>query len=252
MKIFHISDLHFGYHREEIIDAFKAFTQNNKPDLIIITGDLTHRAKEDQFKNAIEFIESINIDVFCIPGNHDIPLYKVCSRLTHPFKNYKEYIHSNIEPIFENDLIKIVGLNSVNPYSVKKGKITSHQIKKVEAEFSNSSKWNILAFHHNITQIENLHKALPSAQQLANISATSPIDLICTGHLHYKCIKPLLPNISKPVVAHAGSLSCKRTNDQTNGFFCFTISKKNLQIENYIYENTNKCFKKNESFSITK
>ncbi|AIT09705.1 hypothetical protein LO80_06830 [Candidatus Francisella endociliophora] len=243
MKIFHISDLHFGYHKEEIIDSFKAFTQNNKPDLIIITGDLTHRAKKDQFKQAAEFISNLGIDIFCIPGNHDIPLYRISSRLTHPFKNYKEYVHSNLEPVFENDLIKIVGLNSVNPYSIKKGKINTQQIKKVETAFYNTDKWNILAFHHNITQIENLHKALPSAQQLANISATSPIDLICTGHLHYKCIKPLLPNIDKPVVAHAGSLSCKRTNDKTNSFFCFSITKDEFQIDEYCFNDV--------SFSIS-
>ncbi|APC97283.1 metallophosphoesterase family protein [Francisella frigiditurris] len=234
MKILHISDLHFGYHDEHIIQKFKNFTRIENPDLIIVTGDLTHRAKTDQFKAAKEFIKDLPCKTLCIPGNHDVPLYRLYKRFFSPFSKYKNIMNLPKEISFENDLVNVIGLNSVNPKSVKKGKLTSLQLEHIDNYFSHENKWNILMFHHNISKIEDLHNPLHSSKDLIEIAKDRPIHIICTGHLHYSHVNPIDEKF--PIIAHAGSLSCKRKNDNYNSFFSFDIDLKNLKITKHIYK----------------
>lgn len=131
MRIWQISDLHFGYHNQQIIDDFCALVEKESPDVVLITGDITHRAKSKQYRIARKFIDSL----ITIPGNHDIPLYKFWKRMVSPYKNYKKFINADIETSYENDEIRVLGLSSVSQYSPKKGKIHQDQLVEVKQFF---------------------------------------------------------------------------------------------------------------------
>lgn len=234
MKIWQISDLHFGYHNQQIIDDFCALVEKESPDVVLITGDITHRAKSKQYCMARKFIDSLPCKVVTIPGNHDIPLYKFWKRLVSPYKNYKKFINIDIETSYEDDEIRILGLSSVSQYSPKKGKIHQDQLVKIKQFFCNAkaSKLKILMFHHNISQIEKLHKEMASSHELIEVAESVGVDLICTGHLHYS---KLLNLDNQPIIAHVGSLSCNRINDQNNSFFKFDYDNRQIKVTNMIY-----------------
>ena len=86
--IVHLSDLHFGKVDKSRINPLINIITGIKPDLVIISGDLTQRATEKEYKEAKKFIKKIKRPVFIIPGNHDIPLFNVYRRLISPFKKY--------------------------------------------------------------------------------------------------------------------------------------------------------------------
>ncbi|MBI2786101.1 MAG: metallophosphoesterase, partial [Legionella longbeachae] len=121
MRIVHISDLHFGMHDPAIIEAFIEDLSLLKPEIIIISGDLTQRAKTEQFQQLSDFLQRLTVPQLIVPGNHDIPLYNPIMRFYQPFKHFKTYISSKVEASYENDEVKILGLNSATPYKVKDG-----------------------------------------------------------------------------------------------------------------------------------
>lgn len=147
MKIIHISDLHFGLHRQEIIHGFLIEAAAIQPEIIIISGDLTHRARSEQFRDLKAFISRLPGKVLIVPGNHDVPAFDLIQRFLTPFDKYRHFISNSMEVSYENESVRILGLNSVNPYSIKDGKLSSDSLKKIETYFSEAeNKLNILFF----------------------------------------------------------------------------------------------------------
>lgn len=147
MKIIHISDLHFGLHRQEIINCFVKEVNEILPEIIIISGDLTHRARSGQFHDLRTFISRLPGKVLLVPGNHDIPAFDVIQRFLTPFEKYRRFINNTLEPAYEDAKLRILGLNSVNPYSIKDGKLSSSSLMKIERFFKVSDeRLNILFF----------------------------------------------------------------------------------------------------------
>lgn len=116
MRIAHITDLHIGFHHQDRLQIFAESLTNC--DLIMVSGDITHRAKKKQFLSAYNFLQSLNIKVICVPGNHDIPLRDPIRRLFFPFLNYNKIM--DFPSYYENDEIAVLGVNSVNPRRIKR------------------------------------------------------------------------------------------------------------------------------------
>ncbi|HGF0879987.1 TPA: metallophosphoesterase, partial [Legionella pneumophila] len=93
MKIIHISDLHFGMHQPKVLNAFLQETALDKPDIILISGDLTQRGLSYQYRELCSFINQLPAQTLSVPGNHDIPFYNVPARFIFPFRQYKRYIN---------------------------------------------------------------------------------------------------------------------------------------------------------------
>ncbi len=78
--LLHLSDLHFGTEKPECLIAIEKFCQEHQPELIVVSGDLTQRAKFIQFYNCRQFLDSLKIPYIVVPGNHDISLYNLWNR----------------------------------------------------------------------------------------------------------------------------------------------------------------------------
>src|SRR4051812_15309993 len=104
-RIAHLSDIHFGANDPKIVAAATAWVEARQPDLVIISGDFTQRAREEQFQQASAWLNRLRqsgLKVLAIPGNHDIPLYDVVRRFGAPLHRYKRYIDTELCPWFEN------------------------------------------------------------------------------------------------------------------------------------------------------
>ncbi|KTD51608.1 3',5'-cyclic-nucleotide phosphodiesterase [Legionella quinlivanii] len=238
MKIIHISDLHFGLHRQEIIHGFLIEAAAIQPEIIIISGDLTHRARSEQFRDLKAFISRLPGKILIVPGNHDVPAFDLIQRFLTPFDKYRHFISNSMEVSYENESVRILGLNSVNPYSIKDGKLSSDSLKKIETYFSEAAnKLNILFFHHNFQHFEGLHRPLSNTSEFIKSLKKSAVHLICTGHLHYANVSFLEKNDQESfALLHAGSLSCQRTCDDRNSFYLIEIESGECTIELRAYE----------------
>lgn len=236
MRIIQISDLHFGMHREEMIYPFLEEMGVLKPDVIMISGDMTQRAKEDQFLALRAFIDKLPGKVLTVPGNHDIPF--LASRLFTPFKRYKRYISSQLISEFSNDAVNILGVNSATPFKIKDGKLSYDTLELIKRRFSNNGKLNILFFHHNLNYFSGMHHPLNNAEEFISYLKESSIHLVCTGHLHYGNVTLIArANQRQFAILHAGSLLCQRSKDNMNSYYVIDIDGLDCIVDWRVFEN---------------
>ena len=110
--VIHVSDLHFGSILLPTLEPLLEIMWSLKPDLVIVSGDLTQRAKVEQFREAAAFIARMPSPRIVVPGNHDIPLYDVLRRFTAPLERYKEFITTDLSPVYFDDELAAIGINS--------------------------------------------------------------------------------------------------------------------------------------------
>ena len=233
MRIIQISDLHFGMHNEALINPFFLDLAQLKPDLIMISGDLTQRATTEQYHLLRHFLNTLPAPYLTVPGNHDIPLYNVYNRLSQPFAKYQKYVSPSLEAHFINNEVKILGVNSATPYKIKDGKLSKKTIKQIRDSFAQDNGLiNILFFHHNLNYFSGMHHPLNNAEEFIHYLQDSSIHLVCTGHLHYANLK-LIPKNSQNhcAILHAGSLLCERNKDDKNSFYVIDVNKMRCTID---------------------
>src|SRR4029077_475567 len=113
-RIVHLSDLHFGAHDERLVEAVDWQVDKLKPDLVVISGDFTQRARTEQFRQACEFLEGLRErghEVLGVPGNHDVPLYDVLRRFLSPLARYRRFIDDSLCPFIELTEVAVLGIN---------------------------------------------------------------------------------------------------------------------------------------------
>ncbi len=88
IRLFHASDLHFGAEDTAALDWFAAAVTAERPDAVIITGDLTMRARSREFAAATAWLLALPAPVTVEIGNHDMPYFNPIERLTAPYKRY--------------------------------------------------------------------------------------------------------------------------------------------------------------------
>jgi len=80
-----ISDPHFGTEDPGAVEALVPLVHEKRPGLVVLSGDITQRARRGQFEAARRFLDRLPAAALVvIPGNHDIPLFNVFGRLLRP------------------------------------------------------------------------------------------------------------------------------------------------------------------------
>src|SRR5687767_83793 len=125
--IAHLSDLHFGRHDPVLADVLVTQLGKTRPDLIVISGDLTQRARRSQFAAARDFLRRLPGPVLIVPGNHDVPLYDVMRRFLQPLGRYRRYICADLEPFFCDSQIAVLGINTARSATFSNGRISYEQ-----------------------------------------------------------------------------------------------------------------------------
>jgi predicted MPP superfamily phosphohydrolase len=118
VRLLHISDLHFGSpFLPAVADALLQKLRQISADAVIVSGDFTQRARTREFEAAARFLKLLpDVPRLVIPGNHDVPLYRVIERLFRPLDGYRRHISDELNPVLQLNGAVIVGLDSTSPY----------------------------------------------------------------------------------------------------------------------------------------
>ena len=103
--VVHLSDLHFGRVDPGMIEPLVTTVKALQPDLVAISGDLTQRAREREFREARTFLARLPSPQIVVPGNHDLPLHNVFKRFVDPLRLYRRCITDNLEPFYADEEI---------------------------------------------------------------------------------------------------------------------------------------------------
>ena len=119
-----ISDTHFGTEQAPVVEALVRLAHEQAPDLVVLSGDITQRARRKQFRAARAFVDRLGVAMtLAIPGNHDIPLFNVAARLFDSYANYSREFGTDLEPVFESDQLLVIALNTTRFYRHTDGEI---------------------------------------------------------------------------------------------------------------------------------
>lgn len=217
--IFHISDVHFGPpHLPRVSEGVLELIAAREPDVVVLSGDLTQRAKPQQFRAARAFVDRIPAPTLVVPGNHDVPLFRVWERVFAPFGAYRKHFSPELEPTYRDGELLIVGINTAFNWTWKDGRIRLSRLLEVAEvlEAAPDSLFKVVVAHHHLIPPPNFgtQRVLANAFEAIDLFSTCGVDLILSGHLHQAYIgnsEEFYPKGRPPVVIlHSGTTTSSR------------------------------------------
>ncbi len=191
LKLLHISDLHFGPPYVSVVgEALLHIAPLLEPDVIVISGDLTQRARREQFAEARAFLDRLpDVPKVVVPGNHDVPLFRVRERLLDPYGLYREFISDQLDNVVKLDGAVVVALNSSSPRrAIVNGRIDVKQLKYCEQVFRDApdDAVRIVVAHHHFAPAPDYEsdQVMPHSKRAIDRFVELNVDLILGGHLH--------------------------------------------------------------------
>jgi len=228
-RLIHLSDLHFGAHDPVLVDAVEARVHEVDPDLVVISGDFTQRARTEQFQEACRFLERLREgghEVLAVPGNHDVPLYDVLRRFLSPLTRYMRYIDDTLCPLQEIPGATVLGINTARSLTFKDGRISHEQIDFIRETFdrTDSNSARIVVTHHPLFALplgEGLAPAVGRSELALDAMADAGVDLLLAGHNHQHSIhnaRDLVTRAGPALVVQAGTATSVRLREQQQSF----------------------------------
>jgi 3',5'-cyclic AMP phosphodiesterase CpdA len=241
--IAHLSDLHFGTEDKTVLAALVNDLDGvtaQKPTLVTISGDLTQRARANQFHAARHFLDNLLSPYIVVPGNHDVPLYDLFRRFWRPLDLYKQYITEDLTPVFMQDELAVMGITTAHGLTHKDGRVTREMADKVCATLSASSApWKILVAHHPFViphgvddlPVKGADFALPQFERCG-------VDVILGGHLHVSHSSDAAgfrSEDNKVICVAAGTAISKRLRGEANSYNRLCIDGEVLTVYHRVW-----------------
>jgi|SRR5271165_483538 len=236
--LIHLSDLHFGRLDPMIVTPLLDFILAINPDFVAISGDLTQRARADEFQAARRFLDAIPFPQIAVPGNHDVPLHNLFLRFLRKFDRYQYFISADLEPFYRDSEIAISGVNTARALTWKNGRINRQQLEKLRGRFANvpSTNVKIVVTHHPFDLPEGVSgdHVVGRAQLAMKTLAECHVDLLLAGHFHvgatgHTATRYPIENYSALIVS-SGTSTSTRGRRQPNSLNVIQIDSAKITI----------------------
>jgi 3',5'-cyclic AMP phosphodiesterase CpdA len=240
--IAHISDLHFGTEKPELAEGLRADLVAAPPSLLVISGDITQRARNNQFETAQAYLATLPGPQLVVPGNHDVPLFDLPRRFLAPLTRYRRFIEEDLNPIHDDGELCVIGVNTARSLTWKRGRISFDQIKTLKKRLAaTTARFKVVVTHHPFIPppaadsdqhgIDLVGRAIHA---MAVLDAGS-VDLLLAGHLHHGYsgdTRTQYPAARRAIIsAQAGTAISGRVRSDPNGYNRITFDGDSITIE---------------------
>jgi 3',5'-cyclic AMP phosphodiesterase CpdA len=236
----HLSDVHFGRTHEATVRQLVAAVQRTGPDVVVVSGDLTQRARRHEFERARDFLDSLPGHRIVVPGNHDVPLHNLYARFFAPLDNYRRYISEELEPSYFDDEVAIVSLNTARSMTVKGGRINNRQISRIEEILRQTPPEliRIIVSHHPFDLPERYAGSdLVGRARIAMGRFARSVDVFLAGHFHLSYCGGTAERYSfgghSAVFVQAGTACSNRSRGEANSFNVLRTEPDRLMVETH-------------------
>jgi 3',5'-cyclic AMP phosphodiesterase CpdA len=246
-RILHVSDLHTGTREDPSIEgALAALIERVEPELIVASGDLTHRGRRDQHERAARFLRSFGTPVVAVPGNHDMP-YTVPARFTSTFAEFERQWQTT-EPTYSSAGLHVVGLNSARPYRHQGGALRDEQLRDAVRRLNEApdDAYRVVVLHHHMIGAPwraSRKRPVSRRNHVLRELVEANADLIVAGHIHQAALSErhefevVSGDVRAVVVAIAPGLGQPRPNrlGEARGLHVYDAGERTLTIHTYIW-----------------
>lgn len=191
IRVLHVSDLHAGAHEEpEVEAALRALVAEAVPELVVASGDLTHRNGRAEHEAAAALLRSLGPPLLVVPGNHDMPMLPP-GRFARTFAEF-ERVWGETEPVFRSDRLVAVGLNSARPWLYQEGAVTRAQLERAARVLADAPQGavRVVVVHHHLVSAPWRTAKLPMFRRGRVLAALveAGADLVLSGHVHQSSV----------------------------------------------------------------
>jgi len=243
--VLHLSDLHFGRIAPGLPEALLEAAGQIAPDLVVVSGDLTQRAKAVEFQQARSFLDQLPYPRIVVPGNHDVPLHNLYARFVQRLSRFQRYITEDLEPVYQDSEIAVFGVNTARSSTWKGGRINSRQIESLRTRLcaTGPDLARIVVTHHPFEIPQGFHPrdVVGSARAALERWTDCGADLLLCGHLHVGDSTTTLSRYShvgwRAIVVTAGTATSTRGRGFPNSFNAITIEdRRSVRVTKWSWE----------------
>ena len=248
--IVHLSDLHFGRVDQQLLAPLQQLAVKLKPDVLVVSGDLTQRARTEEFKAARAWLDTLPGPQIVVPGNHDIPLYNVASRFLTPLRKYTRYVTLDLAPEYVDEEIAVLGINTARSLTFKDGRVNHEQIAQMRQRMQSvgPDHTRIIVTHHPFDLPEHMDEddLVDRAPMAMQAFAECGVDLLLAGHMHASHAGNSADRYEisgyAALVVQAGTATSTRGRGEANSFNVLHVAPDDVQVERYSWVDGTRSF----------
>ncbi|MEO8924042.1 MAG: metallophosphoesterase [Caldimonas sp.] len=246
----HLSDLHFGRIDSALLAPLEAVIQRIRPDVVVVSGDLTQRARKSQFMQAKAFLDRLPRPQVVVPGNHDIPLYNIVERMGAPLRKFRRYVESDLSPAFVDDEVMVLGVNTARSAVVKGGRVNVAQLRALSERFCAADKAivKVLVSHHpfDVGPGDDESDIIGRAGAAMQVMAECGVDVLLAGHLHTSRAASTGTRYAvggyEALVVSAGTATSTRGRGEANAFNVLQLCKARVDVQRFEWNSPSRQF----------
>ena len=258
IRILHLSDPHFGASDPLVASAFLAEAETLAPDVTILSGDLTMRARRAELAEAKAFVERLPRPRLIIPGNHDIPaLNQPFHRFFAPFKRYRQTFGANIEPIHTAPGLHVATVNSAKPFGLHAdwsvGRLTRDGLYRLDQRLSGApGSFRVLTLHHPLlAPVGHRRDVVQPLDDLLELLAKHRVDLVLCGHFHQSHLATIGQKQGwQCIVSQAATVCSTRLQGEPQGFHLIRVMDDFIEIDRHVFHGD--AFESDATFAFTR
>lgn len=239
-----LSDLHFGRTDPALLEPLLGAIDAIRPDVVVVSGDLTQRARSAEFREARAFLDRLPAPCIVVPGNHDVPLYRVWERFLSPLGKYRRHITDDLSPSLVDAEIAVLGINTARSLTFKNGRINEEQMAAIRTCFAAlpATVTKIVVTHHpfDLPDSPGADDIVGRAGVAMRVFASCGVDLLLAGHFHTTQSgetsgRHPLAGYSALVV-QAGTATSTRGRGESNSFNVVKVDRTDIAVEPWIWQ----------------
>ena len=212
--VLQVSDTHFGTERAEVVEALVEWSAQQRPDLVVVSGDITQRARPQQFRAARDWLDRLGAPWLAVPGNHDIPLFDVWTRFRRPYGRYSAAFGDDLEPVHQSHDLLVIGVNTTRPWRHQNGVVSARQVDRVAQclQGATPGQLRIVVVHQpmGVARAEDRRHVLRGHAAALQRWASAGADLVMGGHIHLPYVREM-ERLARPLwVVQAGTAVSRR------------------------------------------
>lgn len=237
LRLAHLSDIHFGGESTAAVAAAAAWVAEHRPDLVVVTGDVTREGASDEFEAAKSWVGALAAESLVVPGNHDTPYFSLMKRLFAPWRRYERYFGPLSQDAFQRPGLAIATVNTARGVQMRanwsKGALGERQAVRAVAALARADPGalKIVACHHPLVEMIGgpMSGQVHGGREGAEIFARGRVDLVLTGHVHAPFALPFPGGDGKTWAVGAGTLST-RERGAPIGFNCIEVAAATVTV----------------------